>query len=181
MDEYSGAETRHATSPFWTSAPLVALLIISIGPEIADVFYTRPFIWPGTVFLAIMTVFLALINWPFLVLYFVCRRQAKKELPNVRSVQLAMWISLAAMCFASIGILFLTATEMGDAPKSILISLFVEFAEELVPHLLLFTSVPILGLLGWFAGRFIAWVTNSTSEVAPKPTSAGFTNSRMSR
>jgi hypothetical protein len=50
---------------------------------------------------------------------------------------------------------------------SIVILLFVEFAEELVPHLLLFTSVPILGLIGWFAGRFIAWVTRST-DVTPE-------------
>jgi hypothetical protein len=55
------------------------------------------------------------------------------------------------------------------AGESVIIRLFVEFAEELVPHLLLFTSVPILGLLGWFAGRFIAWVTKS-SDVAPEAT-----------
>lgn len=172
MAEYSEAETRRATSPFWTKAPLIALAIISIGPEIADIVYSRPFIWPGTVFLAIMTVFLAIINWPFLVLYFVCRRKVKKEWPNIRSVRFAMWISLAAMCFASAGMLFLTATEMGAlrATESVVIRLFVEFAEELVPHLLLFfTSVPILGLIGWFAGRFIAWITKS-SEVTPETT-----------
>jgi hypothetical protein len=171
MAEYSGAEKRRATSPFWTKAPLIALAIVSIGPEIADVVYSRPFIWPGTIFLLIVIVFLALINWPFLLLYFVCRRQVKKEWPNVRSVRLATWISLVAMCLASLGMLFLTVTEMGGlrAGESVIIRLFVEFAEELVPHLLLFTSVPILGLLGWFAGRFIAWVTKS-SDVAPEAT-----------
>ena len=155
--------------PFWTKAPLIALVIVSIGPEIADTAYSRPFIWPGTVFLLIMIVFLALINWPFLALYFVCVRQAKKEWPNVRSVCFAMWTSLVAMCFASIGSLFLTATEMRGlrTTDSIVLTLFVEFAEELVPHLLLFTSVAILGLIGWFGGRFIAWVTKSR-EVTPE-------------
>jgi hypothetical protein len=159
---WSGGRTVRL--PFWTKAPLIALVIVSIGPEIADAAFSRPFIWPGTVFLLIMTAFFALINWPFLALYFVCARQVKKDWPNVRSVRLAMWISLAAMCFASIGSLFLTATEMEGlrTTGSIVILLFVEFAEELVPHLLLFTSVPILGLIGWFAGRFIAWVTRST-------------------
>lgn len=163
------AETQRATSPFWTKAPLVALLIISIGPEIADIVYSRPFIWPGTIFLLVFIVFLALLNWPFLLLYFVCRREVKKEWPKVRSVQLAMWTSLVAMCFASVGMLFLTATEMGGTIDSVVIRLFVEFSEELVPHVLLFTSVPILGLVGWFAGRFIAWLTKS-NEVAPEPT-----------
>ena len=169
--EHFGAETQRAASPFWTKAPLIALVIISIGPEIADLVYSRPLIWPGTIFLLIVIVFLALINWPFFLLYLVCRRQAKREWPNVRSVRLAMWTSLVAMCFASAGMLFLTVTEMGRlrATESVVIRLFVEFAEELVPHLLLFTSVPILGLIGWFAGRFIAWVTKS-SEVTPEST-----------
>jgi hypothetical protein len=46
--------------------------------------------------------------------------------------------------------LFLTAIEMGRlrTTESVVIRLFVEFAEELVPYVVLFTSVPILGLVG---------------------------------
>ena len=106
----------------------------------------------------LMTGIFAFMNSSLLLLYFVSRKKVKREWPNVRSVCLAMWISLLAMSLASTGVIFLMISQpWNTAGGSILIGFMVTFFEELNASLLLFALVPIIGLLGWFVGRLIGW------------------------
>ena len=68
----------------WTQIPLIALAIISIGPSIVAVVlylaYTFGIIQPGAygfrfshVFIFELPIDFALLNWPFVALYLVCR------------------------------------------------------------------------------------------------------------
>jgi hypothetical protein len=63
-----------------------------------------------------------------------------------------MWSSLVAMCIASIGV---TLSMIDGIGKSTVIGLMVSLFEEFRTDVLWFISVPILGLIGWFTGRFI--------------------------
>lgn len=130
----------------WTKYPLIAFAIVSIGP-IAIALYrwgSGSVVWEGVPLLVMLPLYalLALENWPFLALYSVCRQRVREEWPSVRSVRLAMWISLVAMLLANVP--FLTAGPNEPIMLIILAGMW--------------WAVPILGLIGWAAGRFIAWI-----------------------
>lgn len=101
----------------WTHIPLIALAIISIGPSIAAVIlylaYTFGIIQPGAygfrfskVFIFESPVSFALINWPFVALYLICRIW-----PKLGAARFAMWFSVVAMSLPNV-VLFLLAPEM---------------------------------------------------------------------
>jgi hypothetical protein len=189
MDDPTGNETEQqcATGPAikqrpagstigWTIyPPLTALALISIGPSVLAVLIyllhltfglnsltsfivvriERPDL-QNLVNLFVSPLVVALFNWPFVVLYLVTLSKAKKEAPLLTSVRLAMWVSLGAMAVPNIPA-FVTAIDENLSPPpfgegtGIFLGLFVLF------------PVPILGLIGWASGRFIAWL------VRPKP------------
>jgi len=101
----------------WTQIPLIALAIISIGPSIVAVVlylaYTFGIIQPGAygfrfshVFIFESPIDFALLNWPFLALYLVCRIW-----PKFGAARLAMWFSVIAMSLPNV-LLFQLAPEM---------------------------------------------------------------------
>ena len=142
----------------WSKYPLIAFAIVSIGPS---VFAPTLYLWrfgssPGDHLAEISTLLVAfpalfaLVNWPFLALYFVCRRKVKEEWRSVRSVRLAMWISLVAMLLWNV--LVLTTGILGEEliyPWS-----WIEAGN----FFLLLVPLPILGLIGWVTGRLVAWI-----------------------
>ena len=171
----------------WTKYPLIALAIIAIGPSIIAmvlyVGYAVGIIQPpayGYSFapdIYVLPVVFAVVNWPFIVLYFACRSEAKSEWPNVRSTRLAMWFSLVAMALPSAILLFTTVPEemvsnAFGAGQGVGIVLLYLIWPVLLPftssiYLAMLMPLPILGLIGWFAGCFIAWATKS-SKGAPE-------------
>jgi hypothetical protein len=150
----------------WTRLPLIALAIVSFGPSVmTPILYlalrlvgVRELHGTEIIFnrntlgqMANYVGFAAFSNWPFIVLYNVCKARAKEEWPDVRSVQLAMWCSLTLMFFLNF-IFFYYAVDMlagspfgkGEDPIGVFVA-WIPFA--------------ILGVVGWFAGRFFAWAT----------------------
>jgi hypothetical protein len=70
----------------------------------------------------------------------------KREWPS--SVRLAMWFSLVAMAFPNTGLMLAALWGISTGGQG----LGVFLAAELF-------ILPIFGLIGWFAGRFIAWAS----------------------
>jgi hypothetical protein len=151
-------------------APLIALAIFSIGPSvIAFILFvllwefginelggyklkfddTAPMIFPFPI---------ALMSWPFVVLYLVCRKQTQKEWPSVRSVRFAMWGSLIAMSVPHLMLLW---------PEEMIVAA-PDAGQGLALYLLIFTLFlgPVLGFFGWLAGRNIAHWTQRADQFA---------------
>ena len=160
----------------WTQIPLIALAIISIGPSIVAVVfylaYTIDIIQPGAygfrfsqVFIFESPVRFALINWPFVALYLVCRIW-----PEFGAARVAMWFSVVAMSLPNV-LLFLSAPEMvsnaRNAGESIgIVEVVLSFptittiwpGTYLDAVSALQAPVPLLGLTGWLVGHLVGWV-----------------------
>jgi hypothetical protein len=137
-------------APSW-KYPLYALAIISIGPSVITPFlYVALRLLGVTIchceiafdveFLLVFPVMFSIANWPFLVLFRISKWKAKREWPSIRSVRLAMWCSLIAM-----------SQEM--------LSQVYKGTEYALFFLQLVQSP--LGLIGWFLGRDIAFVSHA--------------------
>jgi hypothetical protein len=178
----------------WTHIPLIALAIISIGPSIVAVVlylaYTFSIIQPGAhgfrfsqVFIFESPVHFALLNWPFVALYLICRIW-----PKLGAARLAMWFSVVAMSLPNV-VLFGLAPEMVsnafDAGQGIGIIeamsslpiitiiwpgtesfLNAGFGVGLIISALM-APVPLLGLTGWLVGHLVGWFV-SAPHLYPK-------------
>ena len=157
----------------WTQIPLIALAIISIGPSILAVVlylaYTFGIAQPGPrgfrfsqVFIFGSPVEFAVINWPFVALYLVCRIW-----PKLGGARLAMWFSVVAMSLPNV-VLFGLAPEMvsnaRDAGQGIgIIEAMLSF--PIIPIMIisaLTAPIPLLGLAGWLVGHSVGRFVSAT-------------------
>jgi hypothetical protein len=157
----------------WTQIPLIALAIISIGPSIIAVVlylaYTFGIIQPGPrgfrfsqVFIFGSPVEFALLNWPFVALYVVCRIW-----PKLGGARLAMWFSVVAMALPNV-VLFGLAPEMvsnaRDAGQGIgVIEAMLSF--PVIPIMIisaLTAPIPLIGLAGWLVGHSVGRFVSAT-------------------
>lgn len=173
----------------WTRVPLIAWVIVSVGPSILAVIlylgYKFGVLQPGpagyqfTALVQIMPLDFAVINWGFVALYLVCR-----VWPNMRGAKPAMWFSAAAMFLPNI-VLFFLAPEMVSGAKDagqgigvIEAMLILPIVAMILPGPVagifdapgigpvistLMAPMPLLGLIGWLVG----W---TASRVRPKAT-----------
>jgi hypothetical protein len=144
--------------PRWVYAPLVVLGIMSLAPSVfMGVSSFVYFLWSGQLdhpdvqALLVIPFTIAVANWPFLVLYFFTKIKVHNEWPSLTSVRYAMQSSLVAMaipnCFILPGFAQL-ASEPPDVRKFGQTLGFLMAGEILI--------LPILGVGGWFFGRWFA-------------------------
>jgi len=171
----------------WTHIPLIALAIISIGPSIVAVVfylaYTFGIIQPGAhgfkfsqVSIFESPVRFALINWPFVALYLVCRIW-----PEFGAARVAMWFSVVAMSLPNV-LLFLVAPDMvsnargaGESIGIVEVVLSFPTITTLWPSTYLDAvsalqaPVPLLGLTGWLVGHLVGgWFVRATHLYLPR-------------
>jgi len=129
----------------WVEYPLIAFAIVSIGPIVIALYRwgSGSVLWKGVSDYAVI----ALDNWPFLALYFVCRQRVREEWPSVRSIRLAMWISLVAMLLPNIPFFLPEGEGLYDDPFILAVFYGIWWA-----------VIAIFGLIGWVTGRFAAWI-----------------------
>ena len=168
----------------WTHVPVVALLIVSIGPSAVAILlylgYKSGLLQAGprgyrfSTFIVQLPLEFALMNWGFVALYVTSRLS-----PKLESARSAMWFSATAMFFLNVP-LFLLAPEMVsnvyDAGQGIgviqaLLSMplwFGPYPAFLDPNsnigLLVFAPlapIPFLGLIAWIAGRHMGGAASS--------------------
>jgi hypothetical protein len=173
---FKGREVASASgrSLAWTSAPLIALAIVSIGPSAFAIMiylaYEIGLIQPPadgdrfSIFIRGLPFDFAIMNWGFVALYVACRLR-----PN----RFAMWLSAVAMSIPNV-VLFGLAWEMvsnardaGQCIGVIEATLGFPLVALILPNILeagdgivsvisaLTAPMPILGLTGWLAG--IGW------------------------
>jgi hypothetical protein len=147
-------ETKPAKRPHWVYAPLVAVAIISVIPgvfaAIADLLSggspSKLQSLAGS--MVLLPFMIALDNWPFLGLYFVTLKKARREWPSINSVRCAMWSSLTAMILPNLVLLLGSALFLFGPNAALDATLGYWAAIE-------FFVVPILAAIGWFLGRGI--------------------------
>lgn len=172
----------------WTRVPLIAWVIVSIGPSILAIIiylgYRLGLIQPPasgyqfSIFIQILPLDFAVINWGFVALYLVCRLW-----PNLGGAKFAMWFSVVAMLLPNI-LLFALAPEMVSNVKDAGQGIGVIEAMLILPIVAMFlpgpiagifdagygigpvistlmAPMPFLGLIGWLVG----W---AVSRVRPK-------------
>jgi hypothetical protein len=194
---FAYAKGRHAASldgrsRAWTHVPLIAFVAVSIGPSIVAVLiylgYKSGLLQPGpsgyrfSSFIFQLPLEFALMNWGFVVLYVTCRLS-----PNVASTRCAMWLSAIAMSFVNVPLFFLgpeMVSAVFDAGQGIgvlqaVLSMplwFGPYPDFLDPDsaigLLVFAPlapIPVLGLVGWIAGRFLGGVDGAPKGKAARP------------
>jgi hypothetical protein len=165
----------------WTRVPLIAWVIVSIGPSVCATIlylcYRLGLVQPPasgyqfSVLIQMMPLDFAVINWGFVVLYLVCRLW-----PNFRAAKPAMWFSVVAMALPNI-VLFFLAPEMvsnvRDAGQGIGVieaMLILPIVAMILPGPIagifdagygigpvistLMAPAPFLGLIGWLIGQF---------------------------
>jgi hypothetical protein len=163
----------------WTYVPLIALAIASLGPSVFAILiyfgYKFGLLQPPasgyrfSSFIQDLPLDYAVINWPFAVLFLICRLW-----PNVGPARSAMWCSVVAMALPNI-VLLSTAWEMvsnaRDAGQGIgiieaVLSLPITamiwsnplpgISGAVFSVLAVLTApIPVLGLVGWMVGRLI--------------------------
>jgi hypothetical protein len=174
----------------WTQVPLIAFLTVSIGPSaIAILIYlgyksgllpAEPSGYRFSTFIFELPVDFAVMNWGFVVLYVTCRLSS-----NSGSARPAMLLSAVAMSFLNVPLFFLApemVSNVYDAGQGIgviqaLLSMplwFGPYPDFLDPAsgigllvLAPFTPIPLLGLFGWIAGRFLG-----SADSSPKANTA---------
>lgn len=173
---------RHAVSAngrslAWTQVPLIAFVTVSIGPSaVATLIYlgyksgllqAGPSGYRFSTFIFQLPLDFAVMNWGFVALYVTCRLS-----PN-GSARSAMWVSATAMSLLNVPLFFLApemVSNVRDAGQGIgIIQGMLSMPLWFGPHLdflnpdsgiglLVFAPlapIPLLGLIGWIAGRFI--------------------------
>jgi hypothetical protein len=168
----------------WTHVPLIALLIVSVGPSaVATILYlgykvglfqAGPSGYQFSIFIYGLPLDFAAMNWGFAALYLVCRL-----LPNFGAARSAMWFSVTAMSLLNVPLFFLAPemiSNVFDAGQGIgvvqaMLSMPIWFGPypsfidpESVVGFLLFaplTPMPFSGLVGWIAGQFLGGATGS--------------------
>ena len=166
------SENARGPSLAWTKVPLIAFVLFTVGPGlIAAVLYFIYTIlgikgsrevggYGSTAYgyyldagILLAPLLFAIITWPFLALFFICKLRAKRESADIRSLRFAMWGSLVAMSLPNLLFLFISSEEMiADFPGS---------GEGLGLAIGIFGFVvPVLGVIGWFVGRIIAPVVS---------------------
>jgi len=174
----------------WTRVPLIAWVIVSIGPSILAIViylgYKLGLIQPGpvgyqfSVLVQAMPLDFAVINWGFVALYLVCRLW-----PNFGAAKPAMWFSVIAMSLPNT-LLFALAPEMisnvKDAGQGIGVieaMLILPIVAMILPGPIsgifdagfgvgpvistLMAPMPFLGLIGWLIG----WAAARVRPKAP--------------
>ena len=104
-----GRDAVSASGPSlaWTHVPLIAFAIVSLGPSAfaimiylgykSGLMQPEPSGYGFSTFIGDLPFDFAVINWPFVVLYAVCRLW-----PNFGSARSAMWLSVVAMSLPNI-------------------------------------------------------------------------------
>lgn len=171
----------------WTRVPLIAWVIASIGPSVLAIIiylgYRAGIIQPPasgyqfSIFIQILPLDFAVINWGFVALYLACRLW-----PNFGAAKTAMWFSVVAMSLPNI-LLFALAPEMVSSVKDAGQGIGVIEATLILPIVAMFlpgpvagifdagfgigpvistlmAPMPFLGLIGWLLGQFIGWTAS---------------------
>jgi len=162
----------------WTQVPLIAFVVASIGPSVVAMMiylgYTSGLIQPEpsgyrfSSFIQNLPFDFAVLNWPFVALYLVCRLR-----PNVGAARSAMWLSVIAMSLPNVLLFCLAHTMVSnvfDAGQGIgVVEAMVSFPIVAMfwPGIFdagfgvgfaisaLTAPIPIFGLISWLAGRMI--------------------------
>jgi hypothetical protein len=185
--------SANGRSPAWTQVPLITLAIASLGPSaFAIMIYLgykfglvqpKPPGYRFSTFIRDLPMEFAVINWPFVALYVTCRTW-----PHIGSARSAMWCSVVAMSLPNV-LLFSTAWAMVssafDAGQGIgiieamlifptiamiwpgpLPDIFDDGLGSVIAALT--APIPVLGLTGWLAGRFVGWPPSKDLRKAPE-------------
>lgn len=185
------ATSASGRSLAWTRVPLIAWLIVSVGPSILAIIiylgYRFGLMQPGpagyqfSIFISALPLDFAIINWAFVALFLVCRLW-----PDLRGAKSAMWFSVVAMSLPNI-LLFALAPEMvsnvKDAGQGIGVIeavLILPIVAMILPGPIsgifdapgigpvistLMAPMPLLGLIGWLVG----WAASRVRPKAPVP------------
>jgi hypothetical protein len=178
-----GAVSVSGQSLAWTHVPLIAFVVVSIGPSaFAIIIYLGykfgliqlpPSGYHFSVFIQDLPFDFAIINWGFVALYVTCRLW-----PNFGSARSAMWLSVVAMSLPNV-FLFSLAWEMvsnvrdaGQGIGTIEAMLSLPIIALILPGpfpdifdagggIIVFVlsaltaPMPILGFIGWLVGQLI--------------------------
>ncbi len=171
----------------WTHVPLIAFAIASLGPSAFAIIiylgYKFGLIQPDrsgysfSTFIRDLPIDFAVINWPFIVLYLICRLW-----PNFGSARFAMWLSVIAMALPNIllfGLAWTMVSNVFDAGQGIgiieavlILPIIAMIWPGPVPGIFdtgfgigfiistLTAPIPLLGLIGWIAGQLIGWTAS---------------------
>lgn len=170
----------------WTRVPLIAWVIASLGPSILAILiylgYKFGLVQPPasgyqfSVFIQILPLDFAVINWGFVALYLVGRLW-----PNLSAAKTAMWVSVAAMALPNIVLFFLApdmVSSVKDAGQGIGVieaMLILPIVAMVLPGPIsgifdapvigpvistLMAPMPFLGLIGWLLGQFVGWAAS---------------------
>jgi hypothetical protein len=144
--------------PAWSALPLWAMALFAVAPSVIVIIlqvleWVRGSVVPeldiGT--LLMMPLLISIPNGPFVFVYLVVRRCLRAAWPPVSEVRLAMWAATVAMALPNLVIMFGTPEEMISTASDAGQGTGMFIAIELV-------AVPILGLVGWWIGRFIGFM-----------------------
>ncbi|WP_424630454.1 hypothetical protein [Bradyrhizobium sp. SYSU BS000235] len=174
------AVSANGQSLAWTQVPLIAVLIVCIGPSVVatliylgtklGLFQAGPSGVRFSSFIYLQPLDFAIMNWGFVVLYVTCRL-----FPNFGAPRSAMWLSATLMFLLNVPLFFLgpeMVSNARDAGQGIGIVLavlgmpmwypgFVD-PESSIGQLLCapLAPVPFAGLIGWIGGQFIGRATS---------------------
>jgi hypothetical protein len=129
--------------PRWVYAPLVVLGIITLAPSV--------FVGVSMQGLLVIPFTIAVANWPFLALYFFTKIKVHTEWPSLTSLRYAMQSSLVAMAIPNCFILLGLAQLASEPPNARTFGEILGF--WLTGEIFI---LPILGVGGWFFGRWYA-------------------------
>jgi hypothetical protein len=163
----------------WTGVPLIALAVVSLGPSALAILiylgYKFGLLQPDRAgyafssYIRDLPIDFAVMNWPFVALYVACRLRATDG-----SARSAMWFSLIAMVVPNVLLFFLAGTmvsgafDAGQGIGIILAMLNFPIIAMVLPGAFsgvfdgvgvgsviaaLTAPIPVLGLIGWLAGR----------------------------
>lgn len=171
----------------WTQVPLIAFAIASTGPSaFAIIIYLGyklgliqpdPYGYAFSIFIRELPFDFAVINWGFVALYLTCRLW-----PNFGSARSAMWLSVVAMSLPNVslfGLAFEMVSKASGAGQGIGVIeaiLVLPIVTTLWPGTwptifdagfgigfaisALMAPIPLLGLIGWFAGQLLGWTAS---------------------